>query len=94
VRDSSRFLSGVGAARRVRWPSSFGAGGCVGRDEEVVVPARPAALRVPWTDVLSILVNDFVGGVVARAADEGGPLVGFGFGFASSDGREGAREGI
>jgi len=98
VRDSSFFAGvgvGVAAARRVR--SSSLSRGSLSREEEavgvVVVPARPAALRVPWTDVLSILVNDLVGGVVAvvtRAADDGGLLVA----LASNDGREGAREGI
>ena len=101
------------AGRRVRWSgSSFGAGDgdgdgdSVGRGwgvEEPVVPAKPAALRVPWTDVLSILVNDFVGGVVVTGVGVGvGAGAGAGdegclcllVGAASSDGREGAREGI
>ena len=63
VRDSSRFLlpppvavavaaaAAVAAAgRRVRWSSLFDAGGSLGREcevVEVVVPVRPAALRVP-----------------------------------------------
>ena len=44
------------AGRRVRSSSLFDAGDCLGREVVVVVvgPARPAALRVPWTDVLSI----------------------------------------
>ena len=94
VRDSSLLLSLQLLARSVRSSlfALFGAGFCLGReDEEEVVPASPAALRVPWTDDLSILVNDLVGGGVARAADDEGGLP---VPLASSEGREGAPEGI
>ena len=62
VRDSCRFLlppvvvavvaaaAAAAAGRRVRWSSLFDAGGSLVRGcevVEVVVPVRPAALRVP-----------------------------------------------
>src|SRR5258706_2298913 len=54
------------AGWRARWSSLSSLSDtrdCLGREVvvvEVVGPARPAALRVPCTDVLSILVNDFL----------------------------------
>jgi len=102
VRDSSRFLSVlVLLLTRGVPPSLFGAGAgfCLGREnEEVVVPVvSPAARRVPCTDDLSILVNDLVGGVAARCADEGGLLLVLLLlllPLASSDAREGTPDGI
>lgn len=91
VRDSSRFLSVsvvAATAATTTWGVQSLLFSCGGRFcLEVGVPAaRPAALRVPCTDDLIILVNDLVGGLVFPLPL---PLL-----LASNDAREGAPEGI
>ena len=99
MRDSSFFLSPTPTRRRtVRSSSSL----LLDRernedeDEDSEGPARPAARRVPWTDDLSIFVNDLAGAGAGAGAggDAARARASRLLALASSEARDGAPEGM